>query len=92
MAKAKRRREPSGVPSSEKKAPIINVILILILFIIVLLGYLQNLTVEFPATEAEDHSEEISRIEEHFHRNPLQTENEKYFLDVSDYCPSMTYN
>ena len=85
---AKRRREPSGVPPPEKKAPIINVILILILFIIVLLGYLQNLTVDFSATEAEDHSEEISRIEEYFHRNPLQTENEKYFLDVS-YCSSL---
>ena len=70
-----------------RKAPIINVILILILFITVLLGYLQNLTVEFPTTEAEDHSEEISRIEEYFHRNPLQNENEKYFLDVSTFNP-----
>ena len=79
MAKTKRKKDPS----TDQKGPLLNVVLILILFVVILLGYLQNSTAELTTSEAEDHSEEINRIEEYFHQNPLQGDNEKYFLDVS---------
>ena len=80
MAKTKRKKEPT-----DQKGPLLNIVLILILFVVVLLGYLQNSTAELSNSEGEDHSEEINRIEEYFHQNPLQGDNEKYFLDVSNW-------
>ena len=65
----------------ENRANVINVLLILTLFLIILLGYIQNVTTEDQMMEEDDQLP--VQLEILTKQNPTLADQERYFLDVS---------
>jgi hypothetical protein len=67
---------------AEEKSNIVNLLLILTVFLVVLLGYIQNATTEELAFD-EDPNDEVVLDISNVRKPPTATDQAKYFLDVS---------
>ena len=69
--------------AEESRGSVVNMLLILTLFLIILLGYIQNVVTEDFPFEEPDGNVPIDQVEL-FPKTPGMADQEKYFLDVSN--------